>query len=279
MSCPQNNQRLAIIPNYTRKNTEAVCEAVCAELKALSMPYTLCEKDTDTGEIEKTIADADIAVAIGGDGTIVRTAKIAAGLKKPVLGINSGTLAFMAGLESNEIKLLKNLQSGAYSIDRRMLLKVSLYKNSELVRTDYCINDAVFTRHGEVKIIEADVFSDGIKVDTYRADGIIFATPTGSTAYSLSAGGPAVEPTLESIMLTPMCPHSLSQRPIIFGADATLSVKFSDYNPDCCLSCDGESRIPLDDSYESVITRGEYTADFIRIKNERFWTVLKNKIK
>ncbi|MCR5690164.1 MAG: NAD(+)/NADH kinase [Clostridiales bacterium] len=279
---------VALMPNLTRKNAYPTSVGIIKELNKLGVavlvdPAVADRFDSsrvDFAEMTDAIRECDFVIAVGGDGSIIRAAKAAAPQRKPVLGVNAGNMAFMAGLEANELQYLHKLTEGNYSLDRRMMLKVGLYEDHDLIRTDLCLNDVVFARGSEIKLTELDVYCENSFIDRYRADGVIFSTPTGSTAYSLAAGGPIVQPTLESIMLTPICPHSLSCRSVIFGKENRLIVQCApDVQQQACYSCDGEPAIELSGKRCAKITTADMTADFIRIKNTRFWDVLKEKIK
>lgn len=280
--------KIALIPNLTRANAESVSRGIIKKLSELGTEVLLEESMSGLFSSygscrflnhDKMLADCDIVIAVGGDGSIIRAAKSAAVYGKPLLGVNAGNLAFMAGLEADELDYLSYLTTGEYMVDRRMLLKVELFENDRPVRTDYCLNDVVFARGHEIKLTQVEVYCGEVFIDCYRGDGIIISTPTGSTAYSLSAGGPVVEPTLESIMLCPICPHSLSNRPVIFSTENKLTVKPSDSRQSICYSCDGEAAVSFGEANRAEASRAGFSADFIRIKNDRFWEVLKQKIK
>ena len=201
--------RAAIIPNLTRKKTAAVTGDLCKKLKELDISYMIDEKLAphlkNTGaeflSMEKVIALSDLIISVGGDGTIIHAAKYG----KPVLGINAGRIAFMAGLEATELELLSSLKDGKYQTDRRMMLKAVIKKDGEIIGERYCINDVVAARGEKIKMTELALSCNGSFINNYVADGMIVSTPTGSTAYNLSAGGPVVDPQIESIMLTPIC--------------------------------------------------------------------------
>ena len=174
----------------------------------------------------EAISACDIIIAIGGDGSIIHAAKKAAVKNKPILGINAGNLAFMAGIEKNELNLLKNLIDDAYYVDNRMMLSAEVYNDrGSVVYSNVCLNDVVVARGEQIEMINLSVECDSKKINSYQSDGIIFSTSTGSTAYSLSAGGPVMDPTIESIMLTPICTHSLFSRSLIFNPSSVITVK------------------------------------------------------
>lgn len=274
--------KIALIPNLTRKNALCVSLAVCGQLDTLGAKYYINSEfsneffstKAEFTDRETMIADCDIIIAVGGDGTIIRAAKYG----KPILGINAGRIAFMAGLEPTELDMLRNLTDGKYEIDRRMMLEVQVCdENGTVTATRHCINDAVVARGGQIKMEEISVEHNGRLLNTFTADGIIMSTPTGSTAYSLSAGGPVVDPQLESIMLTPICTHSLFSRSLMFKPDSEFKL-YSAYGDEIGLSCDGEDTVTVKKNCFVRVTRAEKCGEFIRIKNETFLDILNSKL-
>jgi len=283
------DMKIAVIPNLTREYAHKVTQEVISQLKKYDADILVADyaaeelSDTENigfAPIHSAIEESDAVIAIGGDGTILRSGKIAASYSKPILGINAGRLAFMAGLERHELDLLGNLISGNYKTDKRMMLDVMIFDESGMcVNRFNCINDAVFARHINRTIIEVAVESNGRLVNNYWGDGVIFATPTGSTAYSLSAGGPVVDPTIESIILTPICTHSLFSHPIIFRSDERMRVYATkDDENELCVSCDGEPPITIGEGCSVVVQKAAITADFIRIKSDNFIEILNSKM-
>lgn len=274
--------KIALLPNLTRKNALQVSLKACAELEKHGMDFCVNEEykeyfaktaaqflPTDT-----MLAQCDTVIAVGGDGTIIHAAK----LGKPTLGINAGRIAFMAGLEPTELELLSCLKSGKYELDRRMMLKAEIISpQGEPVSTHYCVNDAVIARGLQIKMADLTVEHNGKLLNKYTADGIIFSTPTGSTAYNLSAGGPVVDPQIESILLTPICTHSLFSRALIFKPDSEFLL-YGREDSEIGLSCDGEDAIPIEKGCSVRITRAESFGEFIRIKNETFLEILNSKL-
>ena len=197
--------------------------------------------------------------------------------QKPILGVNAGRLAFMAGLEDNELNLLSRLIEGDYTLDKRLMLKTGIICGDEIVNCDYCVNDALITNKEKQRMTAIDVALDGKMFNSYLCDGILVSTPTGSTAYSLSAGGPIVDPELESIMLTPICPHSLVDRSLMFRPDAVIKIESAE-GKKLCLSTDGTKPVKFEPDCSAVVSRAEFTADFIRIKSDNFIDILYKKL-
>lgn len=280
--------KVAVIPNLTREYALKTLDEVVLQLKKcdaeiLIADYAADEYSSDDVTfvtVDNAVKDCDVVIAIGGDGTILHSGKIAALYGKPILGINAGKLGFMAGLERNELDLISCLFDGNYSIDKRMMLDVMVFDEIGMcVHRFNCINDAVFVRRVNRTIIEVSVESNGRLVNNYWGDGVIFATPTGSTAYSLSAGGPVVAPTIESIILTPICNHSLFSHPIIFRSDERMRVYATkEDETELCVSCDGEPPVSIGAGCSVVVQKAAIAADFIRIKSDNFIEILNSKM-
>ena len=228
---------------------------------------------------DELMSSCDLAISIGGDGTTLATAKQASFYNKLVLGINAGRLGFMSGLEKDELELLNKLSTGEYSVDERMMLKASVYKDDEVISEYHCLNDAVITRGGLARLIDISVMSEGRLATSTRADGMIVSTPTGSTAYSMAAGGPVLSPDNSCFVVTPICPHSLLNRSIVFSSDKelTLFVENDVYN-NSFLAIDGQESIPIDNDARIVISKSEYSAKLIKIKPDNFYEILSKKI-
>lgn len=277
---------VALYPNLTRENGLEVSLAVIDELKKLKVriliPYEF-KDDFNGRNVEfyndsEVLAECDFLIAIGGDGTIIHAAHYISEYDKPVLGINAGTLGFMAGLEKEELSLLKNLISGEYAIEERMMISAKLYEGDELIYERNCLNDAVISRGGNMRLCDFQVMSETGKPFSYRADGIIIATPTGSTAYSLSAGGPVVDTSIESIILTPICPHSLFARSLIFNGSSELTLKVGcSEEGKCVFSCDGETGIEFGSGSRILISKADKSAKIIKIKADGFADILSKK--
>lgn len=279
--------KIAVHVNLTREFAHEVTCDVISELNKLNTEILMNgEFDSSFPDMNvkfvydhDVIEDCDVFIVIGGDGTFIHAAQKAAKFDKEILGINAGNLGFLAGLEKQELHLLKNLIEGNYVIDQRMMLCAEHYVDGKLVNKYYCLNDAVIARGNSMRMCDVSVCCDGKKVNDYYADGLIFSTPTGSTAYSLSSGGPVVEPTLECFILTPICTHSLFARSLVFKPDSKLEIEIK--NPDLCLpliSCDGEAPTEVKEGSSFIIRRASRRSKIIRIKAESFTDVLSRKM-
>lgn len=278
--------KVGIVPNFTREKTLDVFKDVIYYLEKFNIEYCFDSKNVNTFPVEidnskwssSLYETSDLIVVIGGDGSFIHAAKDAAVHRKPVLCINAGNLAFLAGLEGNELELLRNLITGDYVQDRRMMLEVFLKTNSEENLLGYCLNDVAIARYGDIKLIDLDVFCNERKINSYRGDGVVISTPTGSTAYAWSAGGPVIDPDLKCITLTPICTHSPLNRTLVFNEKSVITVKASNNSQKICLSTDGDKSLELNDSFEIVIRESDYYAEFIRIKSDEFFDILNSKL-
>lgn len=228
---------------------------------------------------DKAMSLCDCAIAIGGDGTTLNIAKKAAFLNKSALGINAGRLGFMSGIERDELSLLTKLINKEYIIDERAMLKATIEKDGEVLSSHHCLNDIVVSRGNFARLIDVTITCDGRSVSNMRSDGVIISTPTGSTAYSMAAGGPVVSPEADCIIETPICPHSLMDRSIIFSADKELIVTANnDQNNSPIMTVDGQEAVNLTPGSQIHIKKSDITTKLIKLKPENFYEVLNKKI-
>lgn len=279
---------IAVLPNLTKKDAHRHTLAVLKKLRELGaglwMHHVLKEDFAGTpvrffSDFFQMIEECDMVIAIGGDGTIIHAARHAAAAKKPILGVNVGRVGFVAGLETNELDALEGLFTGKFTIDERMMLEIRLQTERD-VQVFYALNDAVVARGSLSRILDFQVLLDSANVCHYRADGLILATPTGSTAYSLSAGGPVIDPSMQCILLTPICPHSLFTRTVVFGADSLLEVlAWPGAEGECFLTVDGETSIQITPQMRGLsFCRAERSARVIQLKHNNFYDVVNRKL-
>lgn len=252
-----------------------------AEVYMLSecAPFYKGVKISFTDTIEELFKICDIAITVGGDGTIIHAAKYAASFDKPLIGVNVGRLGFAADIEIDGISELTRILNGDYSVEERILFDVEVIKNG--VSKNYlAVNDAVIARGQLSKIIDLQVTLDDEEIAKYRADGLLFSTPTGSTAYSLSAGGPIVAPQLECIIMTPVCPHSLFSRSVIFEGNSVLTVSVKIPSECCCvLTIDGEKNVDILAEDTVKIRKSDLKLKFVSINKRNFYRKLNEKLK
>ena len=228
-------RKVILTPNpYRDKNFHTV-RAALEVLKSTGIEVKVClpfdversydlPKDIYFHRLDRELPGADCVICFGGDGTILHMAKAATRQGVPILGVNIGTMGFMAELESTELSQLSRLATGEYTVDSRMMLDVTVYRDRDIIFHDICLNDVVITKGAIARIVHLSVKCDGVEAMECGGDGIIVATPTGSTAYSLSAGGPIVEPEAHSILVTPICAHDVASRCIVASDKRTVCV-------------------------------------------------------
>ena len=230
--------------------------------------------------LESLYSQANIIVVLGGDGTILEAARRASVKGTPILGINLGRLGYMAELEMNDLPLLDCLFDGSYTLENRSMMRVELLsKSGELRSFCYALNDAVVSNGSVSRMIDLELSEGGVPVTTYRADGLIVATPTGSTAYSMSAGGAIVDPRVECFCVTPICPHSFAARPMIFSDGSVLEVRnICAREKMLYLTVDGRMNFELYRNQTVRITKSKLQTSLIRLKKCGFYRKLRQKM-
>ena len=226
--------------------------------------------------------NVDMIVSLGGDGTLLRGARLAAPHGVPVFGVNLGHLGFLTSIAATEMADgIGRLYNGDYWIDERLTFEVTVIRaNAGMGETFLSLNDAVVHKGGLARIVRlaVEIEPDGLEIGTYSADGIIISTPTGSTAYSLSAGGPIVVPTVDCILATPICPHSLVVRPIVLPVTASIAVRAVGPVEGLILTVDGQDGAQLQGGDRVVIRRGPHTVRLIRFSDENFFSTMRQKL-
>jgi NAD+ kinase len=235
------------------------------------------------GSKEEIIAAADLIVVLGGDGTLLSVAHYMRDRAVPVLGVNFGQLGFMTALTAEELlPAMPRIVAGDFKVDERMVLDVTLKRGGKDLFTRQVLNDAVISKGGALaRIIDLDTSVDGESLCVYRADGLILTTPTGSTAYSLSAGGPIVDPSVDVIVLTPICPHTLTQRPLVLPDSAVVrvAVHSRDGDEDTVLSLDGQLGTPLTNGDTVEVRKGRSRVPLVQSDDRTYSDVLRNKLR
>ncbi|HLM55694.1 MAG TPA: NAD(+)/NADH kinase [Pyrinomonadaceae bacterium] len=239
---------------------------------------TGCSVETlDHAEIVRT---SDLIVALGGDGTMIATARMLGDAGTPVLGINFGTLGYLVEFTNEEMgPALDAVVAGDYSLDRRMMLAADVYRDGERLMHDRVLNDVVISKSALARIIEIETTIDRQFVNRFRADGLIISTPTGSTAYNLSAGGPVIYPSMGAVVITPICPHTLSNRPLVVPEDAEFELTLKTQREEVALTLDGQVGMPLEYGDRVVVRKSRTTFNLIQAPARNYFDVLRNKLK
>ncbi len=269
---------------YTVRSAYQILKESGVEAK-LCLPFDVdksCElpKDLYFHRLDRELPTADMIICFGGDGTILHMAKLATRYGIPILGVNIGTMGFMAELESSELQELKRLAAGDYTIDSRMMLDVTVHRQRDIIFHELSLNDVVITKGSVARIVHLSVGFDGVQAMECGGDGMIVATPTGSTAYSLSAGGPIVEPEAHSIIVTPICAHGISSRCMVASSRRTVTIELTrNARRNAYLSVDGGKALRLSMGDVTTVRKSEKETKLIRLKNRSFYDVVNTKFK
>ena len=229
---------------------------------------------------EQVAAASDLLLVLGGDGTLLAAARVAAPRSIPILPINMGSLGFLTSFMLEELfPALEDILAGRLTISERVMLHAELQRGDKILDKQTVLNEVVINKGALARMIELELSIDGVFVCRYRADGLIVASPTGSTAYSLSAGGPIVHPSVESFIITPICPHTLSDRPVVVGDTSIIEVKLSAGTESVFLTLDGQKGIPLQATDRVRISRAQQRLKLIQTPNKSYFEILRNKLK
>jgi NAD+ kinase len=229
---------------------------------------------------EKLAAAVDLILVLGGDGTMIATARMIEDLEVPVLGVNYGGLGYLTEFRIEELySALGSILDGNYRLDKRVMLRTLHQRGDEVVNRNRVLNDVVINKSALARIIEIDVYLNDQFVNSFRADGLIVSTPTGSTAYNLSAGGPVIFPSMNAIVITPICPFTLSNRPIVVPDDAVIELRLKTDQEDVALTLDGQVGFPLKIGDRVVIQKSRTTFNLIQPSNRNYFDVLRDKLR
>lgn len=229
--------------------------------------------------IDKSLKGADMLICFGGDGTILHAAKDVNPQNIPILGVNMGSVGFMAELEYSELPLLSRLVTGEYEMEERMMLDVSVRREGRTVFSDCALNDAVLTKGAVARVLELDVTGDRVLICSFSGDGIIVSTPTGSTAYSMAAGGPIVEPSAKNVIVTPICAHSLRVKPMVLNGDRVVGVRLGQGSRrSAYLSVDGGRAFKVLSGDRVEVRRSGKVTRLVKLSGRSFYEVIHQKL-
>lgn len=279
---------IAIIPNTQKNFWKESTEKLIKKIILLGRNVLLEKKFQDDFvgfeniyflEYEDLIRKTSMIISLGGDGTLINLARVAAPNDIPILGINNGNLGYLVELEINEFDLLDKVFKGDFIYDERAMLDINIIRDNSIAANFLALNEALVSKGEISRLIELEFYADNKYINSYRADGIIIATPTGSTAYSLSAGGPIIEPNTKSVVITPVCPHSLVSIPIVMSIDSYFKIKITNNkNTDIYFTADGNKNFRLIENDTVSITKSHFTTKLIRVKDRNFYTILRQKL-
>ena len=237
-------------------------------------------RDLRFSRLDRELPNAEMVICFGGDGTILHMAKAATRRGIPILGVNIGTMGFMAELESTELERIAEIAKGNYTLDSRMMLDVTVRRDRDIIFHDICLNDVVVTKGAVARIVHLAVKCDGVQAMECGGDGIVIATPTGSTAYSLSAGGPIVEPEAQNIIITPICAHDVGSRCIVTSEKRVVNVELTkNARRNAFLSVDGGKAVRLNMGDVATIQKSKLETKLVRLKDRSFFDVVNVKFK
>lgn len=286
-------EQFYIITNKPKDEQLQITREVVAFLETYGKKCTVCVRDKDREEYQKDTEatgreinvpkGTDCILVLGGDGTLLQAAVDTMDVDIPLLGINLGTLGFMAEVERTNIEnALKALIEDRYDVEERMMLDGQIYHKGEMIKELHALNDIVLTRRGSLKIVVYDIFVNGQFLNSYQADGVIVSTPTGSTGYNMSAGGPIVEPKAKILLLTPICPHTISARSIVLSPEDVVEIKVkpgrTGETQEMEVNFDGSFTKHLSTGDSIKICKSRRVTKFIRLSKVSFLEVLHKKL-
>ncbi len=284
-----NNREIKCVGIVVKPNNEEAWKTACElsewfderGIKTLGQPRREAEVCVDeTAEAKRFQEEADLIVVLGGDGTMISAARLTGSREVLVLGVNYGSLGYLTEFRIEEMfEAIKLILDGSYAVDRRVMLNAELWRDEKVVAAGRVLNDVVINKAALARIIEIDAKLNGLAVNSFRADGLIVATPTGSTAYNLSAGGPILYPSMNAIVLTPICPFTLTNRPIVIPDESEISLKLASNSGEVVLTLDGQIGHELFTGDIVRITKSSTTFDLVRPPNRNYFDVLRNKLK
>lgn len=284
-------KRVIVTPNPYRDKNFATARRAMDILRASGLDVRLClpfevdksyelPRDLRFSRLDRELPNADMVICFGGDGTILHMAKAATRHNLPILGVNIGTMGFMAELESTELEQLSRLSKGDYTLDKRMMLDVSVLQGDKVLFHDLCLNDAVVTKGAIARVVHLSVKCDEVQAMEFGGDGLIVATPTGSTAYSLSAGGPIVEPEANNILVTPICAHDVASRCMVASEKRVITVELTrNARRNAYLSVDGGRALRLNLGDKTIIRKADLTTKLIRLQKRSFYDLVNMKFR
>jgi len=284
-------KKVILTPNpYRDKNFQTVRSSM-EILKSAGLDVRVClpfevdktydlPRDLHFSRLDRELPGASMLICFGGDGTILHMAKAATRHGIPILGVNIGTMGFMAELESGELQELTRIATGDYTLDNRMMLDVTIHRDRDIIFHDICLNDVVITKGAVARIVHLSVKCDGVQAMECGGDGVIIATPTGSTAYSLSAGGPIVEPDAHSILVTPICSHDVASRGIVASEERVVTVALTrNARRNAYLSVDGGKALRMCMGDTATVRKSNFITKLVRLKDRSFYDVVNMKFK
>lgn len=277
---------IGLVPNWQKKNVSRVIVEIQDFFEQHMVPVyvvptetPLLDMNSPIKELEEWSQHVDLVIAVGGDGTFLRVAREVAFMELPILGLNMGYKGFLAGIEVGNLKTsLQKLIAGDYYIDERLMLQTTISRDDLVVFQSQSLNDVIISRGPFSRIVKLDTFINDDFLESYPGDGLIIATPTGATGYSLSAGGPVVNPSLQVLLITPICPHLLYQRSVIVDHEDLISVSVATSAADVSLTVDGQEGFSLQFNDCIKVKKADCVTRVITFTESNFYKILHNKL-
>ena len=281
--------KIVVSPNPYRDKQFKNARQACSILREAGAEVALClpfdvdknfeiPSDLRFRDIQREIKTADMLVCFGGDGTILHASKIATEHSIPILGVNIGTMGFIAELEAGEIELLRKIPQGDYTVEERTMLDVCVTGGKQTLFHETALNDAVITKGAIARVVQLAIYCDGVEATAFSGDGVILCTPTGSTAYSMSAGGPIVEPSAKNFLITPICAHAMLAKSIVVAPSRVITVRVGKVGRhNAFLSVDGGRAFRLNVGDEITVKSSQKVTRLVRLKNTSFFEILNKK--
>jgi len=282
-------KRVILCPNPYRDGGLQVAKQSKEILESIGFETVVClpfQRDgyddqlgVPIGQLQQELKTADLLVAFGGDGTILHLARTVALHKVPVLGINLGNLGFMSELEGNEINRLYDLKNWDFTVESRMMLDVTILREGRAVYNNIALNDAVISKGSIARVVRLDIATEEGRLTKVTGDGVVIATPTGSTGYAMAAGGPIIEPTARNLLITPICPHSTRNSSYVLSPEHVITVETADANRKFVyLSADGGKAFSLRDGDVIRVRQAKFDTKLVRLSKKSFCEILDSKI-
>ncbi len=272
---------VGIIANLSKPNVRRISAEICSwfldrGIRVYGQQELACGYGFTLGQ---PLPEVDLIMVLGGDGTFLTVAGMYGPAEIPLLGVNLGHLGFLTEVEMGDLEsALEKLVQGDYQVEKRSMLSARVLRHGETVSQALVLNDVVIGKGPLARIIHLEVSVEGVSIGSYRGDGLIVATPTGSTGYSLSAGGPIVAPNVDLIVITPICPHTLNVRPIVVARDSLVTVDIKTCQQDTFMTLDGQQSFMLDCADRLEITNSDHQTSLVRLSGKNFFEILAKKI-
>lgn len=277
-------KKIGIISKKGRSEPLEILEGLLKLLESLDLQVVLDQETAERLNLQgiprKDIPEnVDLIMVLGGDGTLLSVARLVGEREIPILGVNLGTLGFLTEVSRAELeRAIKRIIKGEYSLEKRLMLKAEIWRNYKKIEEHRVLNDVVINKGALARIIELETYIDNNLVTLFKADGLIVSTPTGSTAYNLSAGGPIIYPTLECMVLTPICPHTLTNRPIVLPGSSIIEVRLKSESQDVYLTLDGQVGMNLQKDDRITITKASSKTLLVIPPERNYFEILRTKL-